>query len=90
MATAASAFDTLATAREFEAAGLERRQAEAVASAVGNAGGHTATKADPAHLATGADLYRALWIQAGAIVAGIAALAGVAFALAGPVAGAAA
>ena len=93
MAIAAPAFDTLTTARDLEAAGLERRQAEAVASAIGNAGGHAATKADLEHLATGtdlerlrADLYRALWIQAGAI----AALAGIAFALAGVIAGAAA
>ena len=97
MAIAAPAFDTLTTARDLEAAGLERRQAEAVASAIGNAGGHVATKADLEHLATGtdlerlrADLYRALWIQAGAIVAAIAALAGIAFALAGVIAGAAA
>ena len=90
MAIAAPAFDTLTTARDLEAAGLERRQAEAVASAIGNAGGHVATKADLEHLATRADLYRALWIQAGAIVAAIAALAGIAFALAGAIAGAAA
>ena len=90
MAIAAPAFDTLSTARGLEAAGLGRRQAEAVASAIGNAGGHAATKADLEHLATRADLYRALWIQAGAIVAAIAALAGIAFALAGAIAGAAA
>ena len=77
MAIAAPAFDTLTTARDLEAAGLERRQAEAVASAIGNAGGHAATKADLEHLATRAGLYRALWIQAGAIVVAIAALAGV-------------
>ena len=65
MAIAAPAFDMLAAARDLEAAGLERRQAEAVASAIGNAGGHAATKADLEHLATGTDLYRALWIQAG-------------------------
>ena len=74
MAMTAPAFDTLATARDPEAAGLERRQAEAVASAIGNAGDRATTKADLAALR--ADFYRALWIQGGAIVATIAALAG--------------
>ena len=89
-AMTAPAFDTLATARDLEAAGLERRQAEAVASAIGNAGDRTTAKADLAALraALRADFYRTLWIQGGAIVATIAALAGIAFALAGLIAGA--
>ena len=77
-AMTAPAFDMLATARDLEAAGLERRQAEAAASAIGNAGDRATTKADLAALraALRADFYRALWIQGGAIVATIAALAG--------------
>ena len=86
MAMTAPAFDTLATARDLEAAGLERRQAEAVASAIGNVGDRATTKADLAALR--ADFCRALWMQGGAIVAASAALAGVAFALAGLIAGA--
>ena len=60
----ASAFDTLTTARELEAAGIERRQAEAIAEGMRRA----IRKADLAELraATRADLYRALWIQAAA------------------------
>ena len=56
MAMTASAFDTLTTARDLEAAGFERRQAEAVASAIGNAGDRSATKADLGQLATKTDL----------------------------------
>ena len=50
MAMTAPAFDALATARDLEAAGFERRQAEAVASAIGNAGDRATTKADLADL----------------------------------------
>ena len=76
-------FDTFSAARALEAAGVERPQAEAIASAIGNTG-ELATKADISHLASvlagfKADmetrfaslevrLYRALWIQGGAIV----------------------
>ena len=50
-------------------------QAEAVVPAVGEAVGETvATQADLEPLATKADLYRALWIQTGAILAAVAAL----------------
>ena len=84
MAMTAPAFDTLATARDLEAAGLERRQAEAVVSAIGNAGDRATTKADLAALRAGS--CRALWIQGGAIVAAL--LAGIAPALAGSIAGA--
>ena len=79
----ATTFNPLTTARDLEAAGFERKQAEALAEAMH----HTvdrdalATKADLAHFATKmdlaelrADLYRALWIQGGAIVAILTAL----------------
>jgi len=41
-----ASFDTLTAAREFEAAGLDRRQAEAIAKTVRNGQGELATKAD--------------------------------------------
>ena len=47
----AAAFDTLTAARDLEAAGIERRQAEAIAGTV-----RTATAADRDALATKADL----------------------------------
>ena len=47
----AAAFDTLTTARELEAAGIERRQAEAIAEGMRRAAG-----ADREQLATKADL----------------------------------
>ena len=47
----AAAFDTLTTARELEAAGIERRQAEAIAEGMRRAAG-----ADREALATKADL----------------------------------
>ena len=46
-----AAFDTLTAARDLEAAGIERRQAEAIAGTV-----RTATAADREALATKADL----------------------------------
>ena len=70
-ATATTTFDALAAARALEAAGIERRQAEAIAE-----GMREAATADRDELATKTDLatlearmYRALWIQGGAIVA---------------------
>jgi len=60
----ANTFDTLSAARELEAAGIERRQAEAIAE-----GMRRAATADRDELATKADLYRALWIQGAGIVA---------------------
>ena len=77
----AAAFDTLTTARELEAAGVERRQAEAHAEVL-----RRAVSADRDEFATKADLagvrdelradlaglearmYRALWIQAAALI----------------------
>ncbi|MDD9982201.1 MAG: hypothetical protein OXU81_12725 [Gammaproteobacteria bacterium] len=78
-------FDPLSAARALEAAGVERTQAEAIASAIGNSG-ENATKADVSDLrleisavraaisALEARMYRALWIQGGAIVAIVTAL----------------
>ena len=79
-------FDTFSAARALEAAGVERTQAEAIASAIGQNGEH-ATKADIAMLegrlesrlasaisGLEARMYRALWIQGGTIVAIVTAL----------------
>ena len=85
MAMTAPAFDTRATARDLEAAGLlSAGKPEAGASAIGNAGDRATTKADLAVLR--ADSCRASWMQGGAIVAAL--LAGIASALAGLIAGA--
>ena len=79
----ASTFDTLSAAQDLEAAGFERRQAEAIAKAINHGDERTATKADLAtaiaelkadNASLRADLYRALWIQGGAIVAILTAL----------------
>ena len=64
-------FDAFSAARALEAAGVERSQAEAIASAIGHSGEY-ATKADLAALES--RMYRALWIQGGAIVGIITAL----------------
>ena len=68
-------FDTLSAARALEAAGVERSQAEAIASAIGHSGEYT-TKADLAALESRLEsrMYRALWIQGGAVVGIITAL----------------
>ena len=42
----AAAFDTLGAARDLEAAGFDRPQAEAVATAINHSGAQAATKAD--------------------------------------------
>lgn len=42
----ASAFDTLTAARDLEAAGLDKRQAEAIVGAIRSGQGDLATKAD--------------------------------------------
>ena len=75
-----STFDSLTAARDLEAAGFERRQAEALAKAMRDVAGadrdEFATKVDltTAVAVLRADLYRALWIQGGAIVAILTAL----------------
>ena len=74
----ASTFDALGATRDLEAAGIERRQAEAIAEGMRRAAGadhaELATKADLAELR--ADLYRALWIQAAALIGTQLAIAG--------------
>ena len=80
-----AAFDTLAATRNLEAAGVTRAHAEAIADTVRQAAvadrDALATKADITHLedkletrADKVDLYRALWMQSGAIVAAVVAL----------------
>ena len=83
----ASAFDTYTAAKRLRDAGFDEHQAEAAVSMVRDATAadrdQLATKADLAALearvdaklaSLRADLYRALWIQGGAIVAILTAL----------------
>ena len=92
--TAATTFNPLEAARDLEAAGVERKQAEAHAEALRQAAiarhsrgsgnrDEFATKADLTELRAGlradltgleARMYRALWIQGGAIIAILTAL----------------
>ena len=85
----ATAFNPLATARELEAAGIERRQAEAIAEGMREAADAAANadRADRADFAMKADLaaglaglesrmYRAFWIQAAALIGTQLAIAG--------------
>ena len=81
----AAAFDTLRAARDLEAAGFERRQAEAIATTIDHSDEHTATKADIKALEAGIKalearvdaklealegrIYRALWMQGAALAA---------------------
>ena len=82
---ASPSFDTFSAARALEAAGVERSQAETIASAIAHTGelatkhdfralksDFSGLKADLSNLE--ARMYRALWIQGGAIVGIIAAL----------------
>lgn len=82
-----AAFDTLAAARRLRDARVEPAQAEAIAETIGAAvgSGRLATKDDirrledrieaaEGRMATKADLYRALWMQTGIIVAAVVAL----------------
>ena len=79
----ATTFNPLEAARDLEAAGVERKQAEAHAEALRQAAtadrDEFATKADFAELRAElagleARMYRALWIQGGAIIAILTAL----------------
>ena len=76
----ATAFDTLTATEELEAAGIERKHAEAIAKIVNHGDARAATKADLDTAVTAlrselrADLYRALWFQGGAIIAILTAL----------------
>ena len=86
---ASPSFDTFSAARALEAAGVERTQAETIASAIASHGDIAtkhdigALKADISNLELRMDarisslearMYRALWIQGGAIVGIITAL----------------
>jgi len=79
-----AAFDTLTAARRLQDAGMERKHAEAIATVVREGQGELSTTGDLSALEARltATLYRALWIQAAAIIAAIAALAGIAVGLA--------
>ena len=83
----ATAFDTLTAAQDLEAAGIERKHAEAIAKVVNHGDERAATKADLEAATTALDarmtnlearmtatLYRALWIQGGAVIAILTAL----------------
>ena len=77
LAVASAAFNPLEAARDLEAAGVERRQAEAHAEALRKAviadRDESATKADLAALE--GRFYRALWVQgAGIVIINLAAL----------------
>ena len=74
--------DTHAIARSLTNAGIQPEHADAITDAVRQAAeapAEMATKADLADLR--ADLYRALWLQAGAIIAAVAGIVGVAVAV---------
>ena len=66
-----TAFDTLTAAQDLEAAGFERKQAEAIAKAINHGDERAATKADLEAAIAGLEgrLYRALWMQGAAIAA---------------------
>ena len=74
MATAP--FDTLRIAQALRDAGFDEKQSEAIVSAIQDSlGENVATKSDVSELATKtgllelrADMYRALWMQGGALV----------------------
>lgn len=94
------AFDTLAIVQKLEAAGVERKKAEAHAEALRDSQARLATKADIARLEAKVDgmadnmatktdvaelraeIYRAMWIQTGAIIGTIIAASGIVVALA--------
>ena len=76
LSMATQTFDTLNAARELEAAGIQPEQAAAIANQL-----RVAAKPDLAEMATRSDIgdlraefYRALWLQAGAIIAATVAL----------------
>ncbi len=68
-------FDTLAAARDLEAAGVGRPQAEAIASAIRNGQGEFATRADTA--AIRGDIAGLRWIVGLNVAISLAALAAV-------------
>ena len=74
--------DTLTMTRQLVAAGIDRQRAEAVADALQTVNRDLVTKDDldraVAPLSTRASLYRALWLQTGAIVATVAGIVAIA------------
>ena len=64
-------FDTHQAVRRLEAAGIETRQAEAIVSEMRDAAG-----AERGELVTRGEFYRALWIQAAALIGAQIAIAG--------------
>ena len=66
-------FDTLTAARELEAAGMDRKQADAVVGAIRESRGQFVSIADLSAFETRitATLYCALWIQAAGIIASL-------------------
>ena len=64
-------FDTHQAVRRLEAAGIETRQAEAIVSEMRDAAG-----AGRGELVTRGEFYRALWIQAAALIGAQIAIAG--------------
>ena len=66
---AATAFDTLQVARDIEAAGLERAQAEAIAQAIRQRGADDATKVDLQALR--GEIWKAAFAAAGIVLAGV-------------------
>ena len=67
----AATFDTHQAVRRLEAAGIETRQAEAIVSEMRDAAG-----AERGELVTRGEFYRALWIQAAALIGAQIAIAG--------------
>ena len=66
----ASAFDTLSAARDLEAAGLDQRQAEAIAAAIRSGQGDLATKSDIASVRSELGIIRwVLGVQAAVALA---------------------
>ena len=79
----ACVFDTHAIARALTAADLKPAQADAITDAVRQTAEHDASRVDPDTLVTKADLadlradiYRAMLVQAGAIVGALGGIAG--------------
>lgn len=73
-------FDTHAAVNSLRDAGIEERHAEAIVNTMRDAAdvdrGRLATKEDLAHFVTRGEFYRALWIQAAALIGAQIAIAG--------------
>jgi hypothetical protein len=74
-AMTAAAFDTLKAARDLEAAGVEQRQAEAIAAAIRAGQGELATRADLSGLS--ARIGALQWVIGLNVAISLATLAGV-------------